>query len=105
VYKRNSPQKEYSVFEEHNVVKAVTVRQRFGAENLKIEIQPWEGISDDFKEGVIQPNSNKRQVPDQLFVDQNGNIINPLDFSLGGIWFDYRLADKLPLSYRLTNAD
>ena len=101
LYKRNTPEKEYSLFEQSNVIQAITVRLVYSAENLQIEIQPREGISRKPEIGVIQHTVNDSRDLDQLYVDLNGNILNPLDFSLGGIWYDYRVAEKLPLTYRL----
>jgi hypothetical protein len=56
----------------------------------------------DKKFGYIGYNELRDDVSDELYIDQGGNLQNPLDFTLGGVWKDYRVADKLPLNYIYT---
>ncbi len=57
-------------------------------------------IYEDEEVGYIGYNETKEQIVEVIYIDNNGKLLNPLDFTLNGIWFDYRIADELPLNYR-----
>lgn len=82
----------YSLFEETNIVSDYRVSLAFPHDNLTIFIEEKET-------GYIQPNEEKEPKVRWLKIDRYGNLHNPLDFTLGGIWKNYRIADKLPLNY------
>lgn len=48
---------------------------------------------------MIQPNEEQEPVIKEMYIDKFGNLQNPLDFTLGGVWSKYRVADRLPLNY------
>lgn len=100
IYSMASEAKEsYRLFDETNTIHRFKVSIFLPNHNTVVRIDD-PNVYGDEEYGYIGYNDFGDEREDIMYVDQNGNLMNPLDFTLDGIWFDYRLADKLPLDYR-----
>lgn len=86
-----SRQDNYSVFNESGAISKFNISLEHGYIRLEVEI--------DDKTGYIGFHETGENRIYEMYIDQNGLILNPMDFYLDGIWEHYKIADKLPLNY------
>lgn len=67
--------------------------------NVTVEIDDWR-VDKDTKIRYISYNETRDSIEKVMYIDINGSLQNQLDFTFDGVWYDHRLADKLPLNYR-----
>lgn len=87
-----SRQDDFRVFNESGTISKFNISLEYG--NIKLEVE-----IDDDKIGYIGFNETGEDRIYEMYIDQNGLILNPMDFFLDGIWEHYKIADKLPLNY------
>lgn len=66
--------------------------------NVTVKIDDWK-VMNDTKYGYIGYNETRENIEKEMFIDPNGSLQNPMDFTFDGVWHKHRLADKLPLNY------
>lgn len=83
------------MFDDLNKTYVFKIELPFPKDHVKVLI-------DEEELGMIQLNEEQEPVIEEMYIDKYGNLRNPLDFTLGGVWLKYRVAVRLPLNYDAT---
>lgn len=89
----------YSLFDDTDQIYRFKVGIGGLNNKVTVKIDDWR-VMDDTKYGYIGYNETGDTIENEMFIDQNGNLQNPLDFTFDGVWYKHRIADKLPLNFR-----